>query len=230
MFSIPKNGKKVVQSDPHCGNIFGNPAKVRDIPNGAKALTIIDYGNTTQTEQAQAIKNLFNHLDYLVGNTESIAEAMLEGANIGSQNKNTVVKELAKALDESIYNPDTKIDVDNPVKIFSTVNSFCLDFMQKKNIIPNASHINQMKAEETYIISNLGCMKNIADECGYDISKAIDKDAIIKLLVSEMSKATEDAAKSNPNLTYREIAKRYNFFVDNPEKALSCLGINFGIV
>ncbi|MCM1002873.1 MAG: AarF/UbiB family protein [Candidatus Gastranaerophilales bacterium] len=230
LFSIPQNGKKVVQSDPHCGNIFGNPAKVRDIPNGAKALTIIDYGNTTQTEQAQAIKNLFNHLDYLVGNTESIAEAMLEGANIGKQNKNTVVKELAKALDESIYNADTKIDVDNPVKIFSTVNSFCLDFMQKKNIIPNASHINQMKAEETYIISNLGCMKNIADECGYDISKAIDKDAIIKLLVSEMSKATEDAAKSNPHLTYREIAKRYNFFVNNPEKALSCLGINFGIV
>lgn len=230
LFSIPQSGKKVVQSDPHCGNIFGDPKKVRDIANGSKALTIIDYGNTTQTEQAQAIKNLFNHLDYLVGNTESIAEAMLDGANLGKQNKNEVIKELAKALDEAIYNPDTKIDIDNPVKIFSTVNSFCLDFMQKKNIIPNASHINQMKAEETYIISNLGCMKNIADSCGYNISKAIDRDAIIKLLVAEMAKATEDAAKYNPQLTYREIAKRYKFFINHPEEALSCLGINFGIV
>lgn len=230
LFSIPKSGNKVVQSDPHCGNIFGNPQKVRDIPNGAKALTIIDYGNTTQTEQSQAIKNLFNHLDYLVGNTESIAESMLEGANLGKNNKTEVIKELSNALNESLYNPDTKIELDNPVKIFSTVNSFCLDFMQKKNIVPNASHINQMKAEETYIISNLGCMRNIADACGYDISKAIDKDAIIKLLVAEMAKATEDAAKCNPNLTYKEIMKRYNFFIKNPEEALSCLGINFGIV
>lgn len=230
LFSIPKAGKKVVQSDPHCGNIFGDPSRVRDIPNGAKALTIIDYGNTTQVEQAQAIKNLFNHLDYLVGNAESIAEAMLEGANLGKQNKSEVIKELAKALDEAMYNPDTRIDVDNPVKIFSTVNSFCLDFMQKKNIIPNASHINQMKAEETYIISNLGCMKNIADSCNYDLSNAIDRDAIIKLLVAEMAKATEDAAKYNPSLTYKEIMKRYNFFIEHPEQALSCLGINFGIV
>lgn len=230
LFSIPKNGKKVVQSDPHCGNIFGDPSKVRDIPNGARALTIIDYGNTTQVEQAQAIKNLFNHLDYLVGNTDSIAEAMLDGANLGKQNKSDMIKELSKALQDSIYNPDTKIDIDNPVKIFSTVNSFCLDFMQKKNIIPNASNINQMKAEETYIISNLGCMKNIADSCNYDLSKAIDRDAIIKLLVAEMAKATEDAAKYNPTLTYREIVKRYNFFMEHPEEALSCLGINFGIV
>ena len=64
--------------------------------NGSKPITIIDYGNTTQTEQVQAIKNLFNHLDYLVGNTESIAEAMLEGANIGKQSKSEVVKRVIK--------------------------------------------------------------------------------------------------------------------------------------
>ncbi len=230
LFSLPKSGKKVVQSDPHGGNIMVDVHKIKDLMNGSKPITIIDYGNTTQTEQVQAIKNLFNHLDYLVGNTESIAEAMLEGANIGKQSKSEVVKELSKALQDSIYNPDTKIDVDNPVKIFSTVNSFCLDFMQKKNIIPNASHINQMKAEETYIISNLGCLKNIADACNYDLSKAVDREAIIKLLVAEMAKATEDAAKFNPTLTYKEIMKRYNFFIEHPEEALSCLGINFGIV
>ncbi len=230
LFALPKAGEKFVQSDPHCGNIMVAIDKIKDINNGARPITIIDYGNTTRTEQAQAIKNLFNHLDYLVGNTDSIAEAMLEGANLGNNKRSDIVKELSKALKESIYNPDTKVDVDNPVKIFSTVNSFCLDFMQKKNIIPNASHINQMKAEETYIISNLGCLKNIADECKYDLSKAIDRDEIIKLLVSEMSKATEDAAKYNPTLTYREIMKRYDFFISHPEEALSSLGINFGIV
>lgn len=230
LFSLPKKGMKVVQSDPHGGNILVDIEKIKDIKKGSKPITIIDYGNTTKTEQAQAIKNLFNHIDYLIGNTDTIAEAMLEGAKLGKNSKKEIVKELSTALKENIYNTDTKIEVDNPVKIFSTVNSFCLDFMQKRNIIPNASHINQMKAEETYIISNLGCLKNIADSCNYDIAKAVDRNVIIKQLVNEMAKATQDSMKINPSLTNKEILKRYKFFINNAEDALSCMGINFGIV
>lgn len=232
LFSLPKKGVKAVQSDPHGGNILVDVAKIKELRNGtnSKPITIIDYGNTTKTEQSQAIKNLFNHIDYLIGNTDAIAEAMLEGADFGRNNKKQIIKELSEALKETMYNTDTKIDVDNPVKIFSTVNSFCLNFMQKKNIIPNACHINQMKAEETYIISNLGCLKNIADSCNYDLAKAIDRDRIIKQLVSEMTKATQDAMKINPRLTNKEIAKRYKFFTRNSEEAISCMGINFGIV
>ena len=230
LFSLPKKGQKVVQSDPHGGNILVDIEQIKNLKNGAKPITIIDYGNTTKTEQAQAIKNLFNHIDYLIGNTDAIAEAMLEGAKLGKNNKAQMIKELSNALREAIYNPDTKIEVDNPVKIFSTVNSFCLEFMQKKNIIPNASHINQMKAEETYVISNLGCLKNVADACGYDIAKAVDREVIIKQLVNEMANATQDAIKINPTLTASEIGKRYSFFANNSEEALSCLGINFNIV
>ncbi len=230
LFSLPKTGKKVVQSDPHGGNILVDVEKIKDLKNGSKQITIIDYGNTTKTERAQAIKNLFNHIDYLVGNTDAIAEAMLEGAKLGKNNKKQIIKEMSQALKDSIYNVDTKIDVDNPVKIFSTVNSFCLEFMQKKNIIPNAAHINQMKAEETYIISNLGCLKNISDSCGYDLAKAVNRNTIIKQLVNEMAKATQDALKYEPRLTSKEIAKRYKFFMNNSEEALSSLGINFGIV
>lgn len=230
LFSLPKQGMKVVQSDPHGGNILVDVEKIKNLKNGSKPITIIDYGNTTKTEQAQAIKNLFNHIDYLIGNTDAIAEAMLEGAKLGNNNKKTIIKEMSEALKDNIYNTDTKIDVDNPVKIFSTVNSFCLDFMQKKNIIPNAGHINQMKAEETYIISNLGCLQNIANSCNYDLAKAVDRNTIIKQLVNEMAKATQDSIKINPKLTAQEIAKRYSFFVNNTEDALSCLGINFGIV
>lgn len=232
LFSLPKTGKKVVQSDPHGGNILVDVDLIKNLKNGntSKPITIIDYGNTTKTEQKQAIKNLFNHIDYLIGNTDAIAEAMLEGAKLGSNNKKKVIKEMSKALQQTIYNTDTRIDVDNPVKIFSTVNSFCLDFMQKKNIIPNAAHINQMKAEETYIISNLGCLKNIADSCNYDLSKAVDRNTVIKQLVNEMAKATQDSLKINPKLTTQEIAKRYKFFVNNSEEALSSLGINFNII
>lgn len=230
LFSLPKKGMKVVQSDPHGGNILVDVGKIKDLKNGSKPITIIDYGNTTKTEQTQAIKNLFNHIDYLIGNTDAIAEAMLEGAKLGSNNKKTIIKQMSNALKDTIYNTDTKIDVDNPVKIFSTVNSFCLDFMQKKNIIPNAAHINQMKAEETYIISNLGCLQNIANSCNYDLAKAVDRNTIIKQLVNEMAKATQDSIKINPKLTAQEIAKRYKFFANNTEDALSCMGINFGIV
>lgn len=230
LFSLPKKGMKVVQSDPHGGNILVDIDKIKNLKQGSKPITIIDYGNTTKTTQTQAIKNLFNHIDYLVGNTDAIAESMLEGAKLGNNNKKSIIKEMSQALKDNLYNTDTKIDIENPVKIFSTVNSFCLDFMQKKNIIPNASHINQMKAEETYIISNLGCLQNIAHSCGYDLSKAIDKKIIIKQLVNEMSKATQDAIKINPKLTAQEISKRYKFFINNTEEALSSLGINFGIL
>ncbi len=230
LFSLPKKGIKVVQSDPHGGNILVDAAKIKNLKNDSKPITIIDYGNTTKTEQAQAIKNLFNHIDYLIGNTDAIAEAMLEGAKLGDNNRKQIIKEMSAALKHSIYNTDTKIEVDNPVKIFSTVNSFCLDFMQKKNIIPNAAHINQMKAEETYIISNLGCLQNIANSCNYNLAKAVDRNTIIKQLMNEMAKATQDAVKINPKLTAAEIAKRYSFFVNNTEDALSSLGINFGII
>ena len=87
-----------------------------------------------------------------------------------------------------------------------------------------------MKAEETYIISNLGCLQNIANSCNYNLAKAVDRNTIIKQLMNEMAKATQDAVKINPKLTAAEIAKRYDFFVNNTEDALSCLGINFGIV
>ena len=138
-------------------------------------------------------------------------------------------KRLSKALKNEIYNVDTKIDIDNPVKIFSTVNSFCLDFMQRNNVIPNASHINQMKAEETYVISNLGCLKNVAEACGYDLGKAVNKEKIIGLLKDEMTKAVQDSAKYEPTLTLNEVRKRYNFFANNAEEALTSLAVNFGI-
>ena len=232
LFSLPKKGLKVVQSDPHGGNLLVELEKIKDLRTNKNAtpITIIDYGNTTKTTREQAIKNLFNHIDYLIGNTDEIAKAMLENAQFGQNDKATMVKELSQALKDSIYNTDTKIDIDNPVKIFSTVNSFCLEFMQKKNIIPNASHINQMKAEETYILSNMGCLKNIAEACGYDISKAVDRNVIIKQLVGEMVKAVQDATKIAPKETASELAKRYRFFSKNPEEALSCLDINFNIL
>ena len=231
LFSLPKKGLKVVQSDPHGGNLLVELEKIKDLRTNKNAtpITIIDYGNTTKTSQKQAIKNLFNHIDYLIGNTDEIAKAMLHNAQFGNNSKSKMIKELSQALKDSIYNTDTKIDIDNPVKIFSTVNSFCLEFMQKKNIIPNASHINQMKAEETYILSNMGCLKNIADTCGYDIEKAIDREVIIKQLISEMLKAVKDASKIAPKETAAELAKRYKFFSQNPEEALSCLDINFNI-
>ena len=49
-------------------------------------------------------------------------------------------------------------------------------------------------------------------------------------LVNEMANATQDAIKINPTLTASEISKRYGFFANNSEEALSCLGINFNIL
>lgn len=58
----------------------------------------------------------------------------------------------------------------------------------------------------------------------------MDRNTVIKQLVNEMAKATQDSLKINPKLTTQEIAKRYKFFVNNSEEALSSLGINFNII
>ncbi len=233
LFSLPKTGEKVVQSDPHGGNILVDLKNIKLLQNKNNTnspITIIDYGNTTKTKRLDAAKNLFNHIDYLVGNTDSIAKNLLEGAQIGSLNKKQVIEELSKGLKKDIFNCDTKIDVNNPVEIFRIVNSYCLNFMRDKHIIPNASNINQMKAEETYIISNLGCLKRIADGCGYDLGKVIDKKKIIKQLMAEMTKSTMSSLKTNPIFTIKQLNQRVKFIMKNPQEAFSCLGANFQIL
>lgn len=232
LFSLPKAGEKVVQSDPHGGNILVDLANVKNInQRGATSpITIIDYGNTTKTNRLKAVENLFSHMDYLFGNTDAIASNILDGAQLNGKSKKAMIDELSKKLQEDIFNCDTKIDVTNPVEIFRTVNTYCTKFMQENNIIPNASNINQMKAEETYIMSNLGCIKRIADGCNYDLSTVIDKKRIIKQLVKEMSKSVCTSLKTNPIFTMKQVFSRIKFILKNPEIAFSCLGGNFELI
>lgn len=232
LFSLPQKGEKVVQSDPHGGNILVDLANIKNLKdkNAKSPITIIDYGNTTKTTRLDAAKNLFNHIDYLFGNTDGIAESILEGANLNGKSKKAVINQLSAGLKRDIFNCDTKIDVNNPIEIFRATNSYCTEFMQKNNIIPNASNINQMKAEETYILSNLGCLKRIADGCNYDLSKVIDKKNIIKQLVGEMSKSTLSSLKTNPIFTIKQLGSRIKFVLKDPEAAFSCLGANFELL
>lgn len=228
LFSLPKGAEKVVQSDPHGGNILVDLAKIKALKNGqGTPITIIDYGNTIKTSQKVAAQNLFNHIDYLFGNTDLIAKNLLKGADLNGKSYNKEVQALSRELKNNIFNCDTKIDTKNPIEIFRAANDFCIEYMKKNNIIPNATNINQMKAEETYILSNLGCLKRIADGCGYDISKAIDKKRIIKQLIKEMSNSTVQSLKKDPVNTVKELYSRAKFVSDNPEHALSCLNLNF---
>lgn len=233
LFSLPEKGMKVVQSDPHGGNILVDLSKVKELRNAEShitPITIIDYGNTTKTTRTVAAKNLFSHLDYLIGNTDGIAKSVLEGADFKGKNKADIIKNLSEELKGMIYNSDTKIDVDNPVEIFRKVNAFCLDYMQSHNIIPNASHINQMKAEETYILSNLGCLLKIAEGCNYDLGKALDRKEIINQIMKEMSTSIKSSLQKNPIFTIKELFSRVKHISDNTEDTLTALGGNLGLI
>jgi len=228
LFALPDEAQKVVQSDPHGGNILVDLAKIKGLKDKKSTpITIIDYGNTIKTTRKVAAKNLFNHIDYLFGNTDLIARNLLSGADLNGKNLEDEVRSLSLELKNNIFNCDTKIDTKNPIEIFRAANDFCIEYMRRNNIIPNATNINQMKAEETYILSNLGCLRRIADGCGYDISKAIDKKRIIKQLIKEMSRSTMKSFKQAPLYTMKELSSRIKFITKNPEHAFSCLNLNF---
>ena len=232
LFTIPKKGmEKVVQSDPHGGNLLIDLKKIKELRTSDKAnpITIIDYGNVTRTSSNEATEGLFSHLDYIIGNTDGIAKTMLHGADLGDKNVAKAQKELSKMLQQKMFNSSTKINLKNPVEIFNETNAECLEFMQKNNIIPNANHINQMKAESTYILSNLGCLNRIAEGCGYDLAKALDKDLILKQIINEMGASIKQAVKQSPQLTVKELTSRGRYLTNNTETAFTCMHANFGV-
>lgn len=143
VFSVPKSGEKVMHADPHPGNIFV------DYKDGKAQYTLIDTGNVIHMSSEVAVRNMFNHLSYYLGNTEVIAELLLKNAKYPKEITETQAKkELKEYLDEKIYNDKTKINAND--NIYMLVDTLALDWMTTKGIISDPNQANLHKAEYTY--------------------------------------------------------------------------------
>lgn len=143
IFCVPKTGEKIMHADPHPGNIFVNMKE-----NGKAEFTFIDTGNVIHMSNKDAVKNMFNHLSYFIGNSEAIAELLLKNAKYPQQIDETKAKqELKEFLDKNIYNGKTLVSENT----FNSVDTLALDWMTSKGIIPDPNQTNLHKAEYTYI-------------------------------------------------------------------------------
>ena len=190
LLSVPKHGEKVMHADPHAGNVF------IDITNKSKPFTFIDTGNVMRFTPEEAIQNVTSHLDYLIGNSKSIAQKLLKGASLpDGMNEEKAVEMLSKHLDETFFSGKYKIRTSDP---FSAINNESIDFMKKNKVILNSNNTNMIKAELTYLMNLVSISK---------IAKNVD-------LSSQINEAQQEMLNGffeNPDETMR------NFLINHPE-------------
>ena len=214
LLSVPQKGQKVMHADPHAGNIF------IDLKNKAKPFTFIDTGNVMRFTPEEAIQNVTSHIDYLIGNSKSIAQRLLKGATLPEgMDEKKAVDMLAKHLDETFYSGKNRI-VSDP---FSTINNESVEFMKKNKVILNSQNTNLLKAEITYLMN----MVSVAD-----IVKHIDKNSKfndleqqekMKLMMKQLGQSLQNSVMNNKKCTAKEVYSRYKYFKDNPEKIFTTL-------
>ena len=216
LLSVPKKGTKVMHADPHPGNIF------IDTSNSEKPFTFIDTGNVLRYEPKEAIENVLNHIDYLIGNTKGIAKALLRDASLpNGMNKEQAQKIVEEGLKTRIYNGHSSFLNGN---LFKDVNNVGLEIMQEHNIIPNQNNTNLLKAEITYF-SNLTCLKDI----GKIIDKSNDRLTNIeakeqaKIMLAEIRESLINAVINNKSHTLKEVKERLNYIENNKEQFYSTI-------
>lgn len=214
---VPKEGGKIIHADPHPGNIFIN------LDNLEKPITFIDTGNVLRYSPEEAITNVVNHLDYLIGNSQGIAKAMMKNALLPhNMNQEQAIQILTKELNDKIYNKKNRL----PINLFQDINSFCLDVMHQNKIIPSPNNTNLLKAEMTYVL-NLVSLKDITK---YMIpNEKLDKkdmDFLRKqsiLAIQEIFDSLKNSFKNRQDYTINELKSRIKFIRENKELFLSII-------
>lgn len=215
LLAVPKQGQKVMHADPHAGNIF------IDINNKAKPFTFIDTGNVMRFTPEEAIQNVTSHLDYLIGNSKSIAKRLLKGATLPSNmSEEKAVELLSKHLDETFFSGKYKIRTSDP---FSAINNESMEFMKKNKVILNFNNTNLLKAEITYL-TNLASLSKIAKNI--DMNTTIDDKQMeegMKLMGKQILESIQNGVLNNKKCALKEVYTRYKYLKDNPEQFFTTL-------
>ena len=216
LLSVPKTGNKVMHADPHVGNIF------IDINNKEKPFTFIDTGNVMRFTPEEAIANVTSHLDYFIGNSQSIAKRLTKGAKLPEgMTEKQAVDILAKHLQETFFSG--KYAAKGGGDPFSTINNEALEFMKKNRVIINPQNSNLTKAEWTYILNLLslgGIQKHV------DLNSVIDEEKSKQLgimLVNQVKESIINGAINNKKATFKEVYSRLKFIEENPEDFFTSL-------
>ncbi len=227
LISIPRSGQKIVQADPNSANIF------IDIKNLEKPITFLDLGNVLRYDNLTATRNALGHLDFIFGNSRSLARTNLEGAILPEgMSHDTALEKLTAKLDEHIFNNKTRIPPPN------TINEFCTQVMREMKIIPNADNANLIKAETTYFSNIFELRNKIQEGLVREINKNHDfgdklktmltqmKESgdfklLVRAILSEIFHSVKNASFKTQKHALKEVQEKIRYINENKERALT---------
>lgn len=197
---VSKEGTRTIHADPHAGNIFIDFSS----ETGKPVINYIDTGNTITRTSSDMLKDMTLTVNMLIGNSEGIAEYLLNGATLpNGANKQEITKQITAMLDERLYKAG--INLKSTSYTQDTFNSI----MKELNIIPNVDDSNLMKAT----LQRIKTSREIASITGYGSPKSID--------IKDILKGLSLSFKENPSETIKSVLPILKWAKNNNKQALN---------
>lgn len=196
---VGQSGTRTIHADPHPGNVFVD----FDAATGKPKIVYIDAGNVVERTNSQTLQDIALSLNMMIGNSEGIANSLLEGAILPEgADRAEIVKQFAQLLDEKLYKAG--VNLKNTQYTQNTINGI----MKELNVIADSGNSNLMKAT----LQRIETSRAINGVCGTKSSKVVD----IKDLASGIIKSF----KVNPKETWQTIKPIIKWAYQNNDQAM----------
>ena len=196
---VAKSGTRTIHGDPHMGNVFVSFDEV----TGKPLITYIDMGNVVQRTNYQTLQNMGLSLNIMIGNSQGIADTMLEGAILPKgANKADIAKRFAQLLDERLFKANIKLTDAHYSE--STINAI----MKELNVIVDPANTALFKATLTRVETS----RAINSACGTGSNRMVD----IKDLLSGFAQAF----RYSPKETWQTVKPIMQWAYKNNDQAM----------
>ena len=196
---IKESGTRTIHADPHPGNVFVD----FDTTTGKPKIVYIDTGNTISRTNSQTLQDLSLSASMMIGNSEGIANSVLEGATIpAGADKTELAQKLAQLLDERLYKAGVNLQSTQYTQ--NTINSI----VKELNIVLDSGDSNLMKAT----LQRIETSRAINRACGTTSSKTVN--------IKDLAKGILKSFKANPKGTIQTIKPIIKWAYKNNDQAM----------
>ena len=197
---MKEGGKSLMHGDPHMGNYF-----IYQNAEGKLMPEFIDTGLciVRNTDDIKADLKFFSN--YIVGNTDAIAEYFVGKCDIKNTERDEIVKIISREIKAKIFNQ--KVNITG----FADIQSAILNILDENGLSIRSDEATAMKAQFQFLLG-------IAD--AYHLSgRRFD----LNPFITDLPKATYSMIKEGIN-PLKEITTAFNFALYNQVQATSTAG------
>lgn len=197
---MKEGGKSLMHGDPHMGNYF-----IYQNAEGKLMPEFIDTGLciVRNTDDIKADLKFFSN--YIVGNTDAVAEYFVEKCDIQNTEKEQMIKIISKEIKDKIFNQQINVTG------FADVQSAILNILDENGLSIRSDEATAMKAQLQFLLG-------IAD--AYHLSgRKFD----LNPFITDIPKASYSMLREGVN-PLKEITTAFNFALNNQVQATSTAG------